>query len=130
MNIFCEYIHGDGSRRRRAFSAGKYRREGDRVMELKECRKWVARDKEVIAPCQHLSYYDLVVERADGDILTDADGNRYIDFLTSASSLNLGSRNPEVMAAAMEQLGKCTQFTAAYSYNKQMPMELGNFIAN
>lgn len=89
-------------------------------MELKECRKWVARDKEVIAPCQHLSYYDLVVERADGDILTDADGNRYIDFLTSASSLNLGSRNPEVMAAAMEQLGKCTQFTAAYSYNKPM----------
>ena len=55
-------------------------------MELKECRKWVARDKEVIAPCQHLSYYDLVVERADGDILTDADGNtaaaRIGDFAT------------------------------------------------
>lgn len=60
------------------------------------------------------------MEQADGDIITDADGNRYIDFLTSASSLNLGSRNPEVMAAALEQLGKCTQFTAAYSYNKPM----------
>ena len=59
----------------------------------------VARDKEVIAPCQRLSYYPLVIEKASGAVLTDVDGNEYIDFLSSASSLNMGSNNPVVTQA-------------------------------
>ena len=89
-------------------------------MTQTECNKWVARDKKVIAPCQHLSYFPLVVERGDGDIITDADGNEFIDFLTSASSLNLGSRNPILMKAIADQMARCTQYTAAYTYNAPM----------
>lgn len=89
-------------------------------MKQAVCNEWVERDRKVIAPCQHLSYFPLVVEQADGDIITDADGNTFIDFLTSASSLNLGSRNPVVMAAIRDQMERCTQYTAAYTYNKPM----------
>ena len=89
-------------------------------MKQTECTKWVERDKKVVAPCSHLSYFPLVVESADGDIIRDADGNEFIDFLTSASSLNLGSRHPVVMKAIEKQITQCTQYTAAYTYNKPM----------
>ncbi|WP_300623369.1 aminotransferase class III-fold pyridoxal phosphate-dependent enzyme [uncultured Megasphaera sp.] len=89
-------------------------------MKQEECLKWVARDEKVISPCSHLSYFPLVVDSASGDIITDADGNQFIDFLTSASSLNLGSRHPVVIKAIEKQLEKCTQYTAAYTYNIPM----------
>lgn len=89
-------------------------------MELTKCLPWVERDAKVIAPCQHLSYFDLVVAHGEGDIITDLDGNEFIDFLTSASSLNLGSRHPKVMAAVAEQISHVTQYTAAYTYNPPM----------
>ena len=66
----------------------------------------VARDKAVLAPCSRLAYYPLVIEKAEGAILTDVDGNEYIDFLSSASSLNMGSHNPVVTAAIRAQLDR------------------------
>ena len=47
------------------------------------------------------------------------DGNKFIDFLSSASSLNIGSSNPIITKAIEEQLKKFTQYTAAYTYNEQ-----------
>ncbi len=79
----------------------------------------VARDKAVIAPCQRLSYYPLVIEKASGAILTDVDGNEYIDFLASASSLNMGSTNPIVTQAIKEQLDRFSQFAVSYTYNER-----------
>lgn len=75
---------------------------------------------EVIAPCQRLPFYDLVVDEAKGDFLVDVDGNQFIDFLSSASSLNIGSRRPEIVAAITEQMNKCIQFAPVYSYNVPM----------
>ncbi len=87
---------------------------------IEKCEALVARDAAVVARCQHLSYYPFVVESGKGEILKDADGNEYIDFLTSASSLNLGSSNPILKKAIAAQLEKCTQYTAAYTYNEPM----------
>lgn len=88
--------------------------------DVRKSEALVARDAKVVAPCQHLSYYPFAVESGSGEILKDADGNEYIDFLTSASSLNLGSSNPIITKAIEAQLKKCTQYTAAYSYNEPM----------
>ena len=73
-------------------------------MNTEKCTSWVERDKKVMAPTQHLSYFPLVVESGKGSIIRDLDGNEYIDFLSSASSLNLGTCNDHVKAAVEEQL--------------------------
>ena len=88
-------------------------------MTIQRCEALIARDKNVIAPCQHLSYFPLVVEDCKGSILIDADGNQFIDFLSSASSLNLGSSHPVITQAIQAQLEKFTQYTQAYCYNQQ-----------
>lgn len=88
-------------------------------MNTDRCKAIVERDRRVIAPCQHLSYFPLVVEKCEGAVITDADGNEYIDFLSSASSLNLGGAHPVVNAAITEQLQRCAQYTIAYSYSEQ-----------
>jgi len=88
-------------------------------MSLSISEEIVARDTKVIAPCQHLSYYPLVVAKHEGAIITDIEGKEYIDFLSSASSLNLGGSHPVITKAIEEQLGKFTQYTAAYLYNEQ-----------
>ena len=85
-----------------------------------QCEEWVKRDNAVIAPCQHIPFYDLVVDEAKGDILVDLDNNHYVDFLSSASSLNIGSRRPEIVQAITEQMNKCIQFSPVYSYNVPM----------
>ena len=89
-------------------------------MNQKECLSWIERDKKVVALCQHLTSFPLVVESGSGDIIVDVDGNRYIDFLSSASSLNLGSSFPLVIDAISEQIKKTTQYCTPYTYSKQM----------
>lgn len=85
---------------------------------VENCMQWVERDKKVIAPCGHLSYFPLVIAEAKQDMVYDEDGNSYIDFLSSASSLNLGSGHPVIREAMMDQLEKGTQYTIAYTYSR------------
>ena len=79
---------------------------------------WVGRDESVIAPCQHLSYFPMTIDHIDHDMIYDVEGNSYIDFLSSASSLNLGSCNPLITNAVKEQLDKYSQYTIVYTYGK------------
>lgn len=74
-------------------------------------------DKKYLAPCMHLSYYPLAIAKVDNAIITDVDGNEYIDFLSSASSLNMGSCNPAVVAAMKEQIDNFSQYALPYTYN-------------
>ena len=68
---------------------------------------------------RNFEYFPLVIKECKGSIITDVDGNEFIDFLSSASSLNLGSRNPIVIEAIKEQLEKFTQYCIAYIPNEQ-----------
>lgn len=86
-------------------------------MNRQRCEAIISKDREYIAPCQHLSYFPLVIAKHEGAIITDEDGNEYIDFLSSASSLNLGGSDPIVTAAIKKQLESYTQYILAYVYN-------------
>ncbi len=85
-------------------------------MKTTKCEEFIKRDEAVIAPANHLSYFPLVIKSAKGATITDEDGNEFIDFLASASSLNLGSCHPRITAALKEQLELYTQYTIAYTY--------------
>ena len=87
-------------------------------MKTENCEALIARDQAVIARCQHLSYYPLAIAESKGARLTDADGNQFIDFLSSASSLPLGNGNEIINNAIREQLEHYTQYTMAYIYNE------------
>jgi diaminobutyrate-2-oxoglutarate transaminase len=50
----------------------------------------------------------LAIERAEGTLVEDADGNLYLDFLTGAGVLSLGHNHPDVVAAVERQLRRVT----------------------
>ena len=48
----------------------------------------------------------IAVEAAAGSFVRDVDGNVFVDFLTGAGVLSLGHNHPELVAVAVEQLGR------------------------
>jgi len=50
----------------------------------------------------------IFAERAEGALLTDVDGNTFIDFAGGIGTLNVGHANPEVVRAASLQLARLT----------------------
>jgi 4-aminobutyrate aminotransferase/(S)-3-amino-2-methylpropionate transaminase len=62
----------------------------------------------------------IYLAKAEGGVLEDVDGNRYIDFAGGIGCLNTGHRAPGVVAAIQKQLEKflhvCVQVTGYESY--------------
>lgn len=48
----------------------------------------------------------IAVSHAEGAVITDADGNRLIDFAGGIGTLNVGHRHPRVLAAIQDQLDR------------------------
>ena len=86
--------------------------------DTNKCMKAFLEDQKYASKCSHLSYYPLVIDKVQGSIITDIDGNEFIDFLSSASSLNMGSTFPPVVEAMKEQIDRFSQYTPAYTYNR------------
>ncbi len=61
---------------------------------------------------RHLKPYGLYVERADGPLKWDVDGNEYVDFYGGHGALLLGHAHPRVTAAAQAAMAEGTQFGA------------------
>ena len=61
------------------------------------------RKERVIAAPLSLTF-PLVVQEGQGALLTDVDGNTFIDFTGGVGCLNVGHSHPRVVAAAQEQL--------------------------
>src|ERR1051325_7931884 len=47
------------------------------------------------------------VAKAEGALLEDVDGNRFIDFTGGIGCVNVGHRAPEVVGAVKQQLDQC-----------------------
>ena len=76
-------------------------------MELKsigiKAEAWIERD-ENLNSTSYTREYPLVVDRAEGSLLWDVDGKRYIDFMGGIGVMNVGHRHPRVVEAVKNQL--------------------------
>jgi 4-aminobutyrate aminotransferase / (S)-3-amino-2-methylpropionate transaminase / 5-aminovalerate transaminase len=66
-------------------------------------RSILERKERVIAGPLSLTF-PIVVQEGQGALLTDVDGNTFIDFTGGVGCLNVGHSHPRVVAAAQEQL--------------------------
>jgi ornithine--oxo-acid transaminase len=64
---------------------------------------------------------DLVITSAKGSWVTDIDGRRYLDCLSSYSALNQGHCHPRILATLMEQATRVTLTSRAFR-NDQLPL--------
>ena len=57
---------------------------------------------------------DIVIEKAQGVLVYNPEGEEFFDMLSAYSALNFGHRHPEIIAAAKEQLDKVTLTSRAF----------------
>jgi len=65
-----------------------------------------------VRACRSVDATPLFIERGDGCMLTDVDGNEYIDYVGSWGPLILGHRHPAVLTAISSVLERGTSFGA------------------
>ena len=75
-------------------------------------RDLIERKERVVAEPLSL-YVPVVIEQGRGALVTDVDGNTFVDFTGGVGCLNVGHSHPRVVAAAQEQLERFshTDFT-------------------
>ncbi|MGA2183165.1 MAG: ornithine--oxo-acid transaminase [Bryobacteraceae bacterium] len=64
---------------------------------------------------------DVVVERASGVWVWDAEGKRYLDCLSAYSAVNQGHCHPRILQALREQAGRIALISRAFR-NNQLPL--------
>ena len=72
--------------------------------------------------CAH-NYHPLpvVIAHAEGAWVTDVNGRHYLDCLAGYSALNFGHRNPDIVAAAHDQLDRVTLVSRAFHHDQFGP---------
>ncbi|WP_410589022.1 ornithine--oxo-acid transaminase [Amycolatopsis sp. lyj-23] len=60
----------------------------------------------------------VVIAEASGASVTDVEGRSYLDFLSGYSALNFGHRHPDLVAAAVAQLGRVTLTSRAFHHDQ------------
>jgi ornithine--oxo-acid transaminase len=65
---------------------------------------------------------DVVVERASGVWVWDAEGKRYLDCLSAYSAVNQGHCHPRILQALREQAGRIALISRAFRNNQLPPL--------
>lgn len=78
-------------------------------------RDVIERDKDLLMQ-SYVRWLPVVIERGEGFIVEDVDGNRYIDFNAGIAVLNTGHRDPDVIAAIKSQLEKFIHYSLTDFY--------------
>jgi glutamate-1-semialdehyde 2,1-aminomutase len=65
-----------------------------------------------VRACKSVGADPVFIQRADGSMVYDADGNRYIDYVGSWGPMILGHRHPQVIEAIQSVLSRGTSFGA------------------
>jgi 4-aminobutyrate aminotransferase-like enzyme len=82
---------------------------------MDRAERLLALKRDFLVPCvYHFYRRPPVLVRGEGAHLFDADGRRYLDCYSGVSVVNAGHCNPEVTAAAVEQMGRLQHTTTVY----------------
>ena len=73
----------------------------------------LVRDEEHLIPVY--ARYPVVMERGEGSMLFDIDGNRYLDMMGGLGVNALGHAHPRMVAAMVEQAGTMVHLSPQYS---------------
>ncbi len=90
-----------------------------------KCIDIVKEDEKVVSSAGRAPYYPLAVKSGKGAVIEDEDGNKYIDFLSSAAAINTGHCHPKIIQAISEQMENYIHYTPVYMYNKSL-VDLAN----
>jgi len=83
-----------------------------------KARAILERDRAVISP-SYVRFYPLVVERGEGSVVIDVDGNRYIDFNSGLLCLNVGHCHPRIVSAVVDQVRKLIHYSNTDFYYEE-----------
>src|SRR3954452_9678454 len=89
----------------------------------------IARYKQYVATSFVAAVEPVVVERAEGATIWDADGTEYIDCFAGIAVNNAGHRHPRVIEAVKEQLDKVVH-AATYVYHVPVVADAAEKIAS
>ena len=70
-----------------------------------KAREILSKDKRYISPSYTRSF-PLVIDKGEGVVVTDVDGNRFLDFSSGIGVCNTGHSHPAVVASIIEQAKK------------------------
>lgn len=90
-------------------------------------RALIARDDAVVSPSLTRAY-PLVAESGSGYVVTDVDGNRFLDFAAGIAVCSTGHGHPAVVAAIKEQADRLIHIAATDFYEPRY-LELSEHLA-
>ncbi len=80
-----------------------------------KARRIIEQDERYASP-SYIKEYPLVVERGQGPMIEDVDGNRYLDFMAGIAVASTGHSHPKVVAAINEAAAKFLHICATDFY--------------
>lgn len=84
-----------------------------------EAKRVIAEDRNYISGSL-VRFIPFVIKKARGAIITDVDGNHYIDFLSGAAVTNVGHNHPAVVEAARKTMEETVHGATLYLYNESV----------
>jgi 4-aminobutyrate aminotransferase len=79
----------------------------------------IKRDNAVLSP-SYTRGYPLVIERGEGAMVTDVDGNRFLDFNAGIAVVSTGHSHPQVVRAIQQQAAKFLHMSGTDFYYENM----------
>ena len=86
-----------------------------------KARAVIEADKELVSPSLPRAY-SLVADSAQGCVVTDVDGNRFLDFAAGIAVCSTGHCHPRVVKAIQEQAARLIHISADFFYPPYVDM--------
>ncbi len=93
-----------------------------------KARRLINKDKKFISQ-SHTKEYPLVVKRANGAIVEDVDGNKFLDFTSGVAVCGTGHCHPEVISTITKQASELIHMCGADFYNP-LQIQLAEKLSN